>query len=83
MFYFHSIISGFYCLGGGDAADDPIACPKGTFGPRESLLAESECDECPPGMYRYNSNFGLGNSICKHGLKLCGSLLDYLGGAMI
>ena len=30
-----------------------------------------------------NSNFGIGNSICKHGLNLCGSLLDYLGGAMI
>ena len=28
-------------------------------------------------------NFGIGNSICKHGLKLCGSLLYYLGGAMI
>ena len=32
---------------------------------------------------RNNSNFGIGNSICKHGLKLCGSLPDYLGGAMI
>ena len=29
------------------------------------------------------SNFGIGNSICKHGLKFWGSLLDYLGGAMI
>ena len=28
-------------------------------------------------------NFGIGNSICKHGLKFCGSLLDYFGGAMI
>ena len=34
-------------------------------------------------MTRDNSNFGIGNSICKHDLKLCGSLLDYLGGAMI
>ena len=34
-------------------------------------------------LFRDNSNFGIGNSICKHGLKLCGSLLDYLGGAMI
>ena len=32
---------------------------------------------------RDNSNFGIANSICKHGLKLCGSLLDHLGGAMI
>ena len=29
------------------------------------------------------SHFGIGNSMCKHCLKLCGSLLDYLGGAMI
>ena len=29
------------------------------------------------------SKFGIGNSIGKHGLKLCGCLLDYLGGAMI
>ena len=35
------------------------------------------------GFIRDTSNFGIGNSICKHGLKLCVSLLDYLGGAMI
>ena len=35
------------------------------------------------GNTRDSSNSGIGNSICKHGLKLCGSLLDYLGGAMI
>ena len=34
------------------------------------------------GRSRDNSNFGIGNSICKHGLKLCVSLLDYLGGAL-
>ena len=32
---------------------------------------------------RNTYNFGIGNSICKHCLKFCGSLLDYLGGAMI
>ena len=34
-------------------------------------------------MFRDISNFGIGYSMCKHSLKLCGSLLDYLGGAMI
>ena len=29
-----------------------------------------------------DSNLGIGNSICKHGFKLCGSLLNYIGGAM-
>ena len=28
------------------------------------------------------SKFGIGNSIGKHGLKLCGCLLYYLGGVM-
>ena len=34
-------------------------------------------------MTRNTSQFGIGNSIGKHGLKLCGCLLYYLGGAMI
>ena len=32
---------------------------------------------------RDTSTFGIGNSIGKYGLKLCGCLLHYLGGAMI
>ena len=34
-------------------------------------------------MYRDTYNFGIGNSICKHGLNFCGSLFDNLGDAMI
>ena len=41
---------GYFCLGADAADEDPVACPKGTYGPREGLIAQSECEDCPAGM---------------------------------
>ena len=49
--------------------------------PKKQWIFNNNCPHVPrPTGYgtftRNNSNFGIGNSIGKHGLKLCGSLLD-------
>ena len=59
-------------------------CLRNGFSEMFEMLIQIFDDIQGEGMHtRDTYNFGIGNSICKHGLKLCGSLLDYLGGDMI